>query len=165
MGQIKIAYYLIGKECSITSVIFLPKIHNLNLIWESIRKTQIEINSIKEFPCNLQKYQTMETKRLTNAFRLKRPKKHYNRFWTIVVCPFVIKDIVGTIGKTSCGLKRKKQQGILHPLHVWMLVMPNFLLWRKIKFLGVTGHQARNLVSHGLRRKGVSFVVWWLFFC
>lgn len=28
-----------------------------------------------------------------------------------------------------------------------------------LKFLGVTGHQASNLVSHGLRRKGVFFVV------
>lgn len=28
-----------------------------------------------------------------------------------------------------------------------------------LKFLGVTGHQASNLVSHGLRKKGVFFVV------
>ena len=28
-----------------------------------------------------------------------------------------------------------------------------------LKFLGVTDHQGRNLLSHGLRKKGVFFVV------
>jgi hypothetical protein len=103
MRKIEIMYHLADamRGTHHHSVIFLPKMHNLNLI---MRKWKINSHwarySTKHLTCNLQKCQVFESQRKTNCFRLKEIKEK----WQLNACDpgwdVCLNDIIGAFAET-----------------------------------------------------------------
>lgn len=82
------------KEHCMSSVLFLPKLHNLGLIMKRHQTNLIEEHSTKMLPYNLQKHQGQENERLGPHSRRKRLERQPGAVHNHFVIKYIIKNIV-----------------------------------------------------------------------